>query len=118
MWRGRRRLRLLESAFAAAREAQAELQRRVDLFEKIAEAAGASLSDPASATPVPPDPVPPDPVPSSLLAAAWDPPHAGVPVSLDVNGRHVVAVVGNEGGDPREWWAAIRRLASGLRDVS
>jgi hypothetical protein len=113
VWRGRRRLRLLESAFAAAREDQAELQRRVDLFEKIAEAAGASLSDPAPATPVPPDPVP-----SSLLAAAWDPPQAGVPVSLDVSGRHVVAVVGDEGGDPREWWAAIRRLASGLRDVS
>lgn len=112
MWRGRRRLRLLESAFAEAREDQAELQRRVDLFEKIAEAVGASLSDPASATAVPAEPVP-----SALLAAAWDPPRGGVPVSLAVNGRNVVAVVGDEGGDPGEWWAAIRRLASGLRGV-
>jgi len=118
VWRGRRRLRLLESAFATAREDQAELQRRVDLFEKIAEAAGAALSDPASAAPAPPNLVPPDPVPASLLAAAWDPPHDGVPVSLAVNGRNVVAVIGDEGGDPREWWAAIRRLAPGLRSVS
>lgn len=113
MWRGRRRLRRLESALAAAREDQAELQRRVDLFEKIAEAAGASLSDPA-----PTALVPPDPVPSSLLAAAWDPPHAGVPVSLAVDGREVVAVIGDEGGDPRQWWAAICRLASGPKSVS
>jgi hypothetical protein len=112
VWRARRRLRRLESALAAAREDQAELQRRVDLFEKIAEAAGASLSDPA-----PVALVPPDPVPSSLLAAAWDPPRAGVPVSLAVDGREVVAVIGDEGGDPRQWWAAICRL-SGPKSVS
>jgi hypothetical protein len=109
VWQRRRRLRRLESALAEAREDQARLQRRVDLFEKIAEAAGASLSDPASA--------PAEPVPSALLAAACDPPRGGVPVSLAVNGRNVVAVIGDEGGDPREWWAAIRRLASGLRSV-
>ena len=105
-------MRRLESALAEAREDQAELQRRVDLFEKIAEAAGASLRDPAATL------VPPGPVPSSLLAAAWDPPHGGVPVSLTANGREVVAVIGDEGGDPSEWWAAIRRLASGPRSVS
>jgi hypothetical protein len=113
VWRGKRRLRLLESAFAEAREGQAELQRRVDLFEKIAEAAGASLSDPAQAAAVPAEPVP-----SALLAAACDPPRDGVPVSLAVNGRNVVAVIGDEGGDPREWWATIRRLTFGLRSVS
>jgi hypothetical protein len=113
VWQGRRRLRRLENALAAAREDQAELQRRVDLFEKIAEAAGASLSDPGAA-----GIVPAEPVPSALLAAAWDPPLAGVPVSLAVNGREVIAVIGDEGGEPREWWIAIRRLASGLRSVS
>lgn len=112
MWQGRRRLRRLESALAEAREDQARLQRRVDLFEKIAEAAGASLSDPASAPAAPAEPVP-----SALLAAACDPPRGGVPVSLAVNGCNVVAVIGDEGGDPREWWAAIRRLASGLRSA-
>jgi hypothetical protein len=113
VWRGKRRLRLLESAFAEAREDQARLQRRVDLFEKIAEAAGASLSDPA-----PSAAAPAEPVPSALLAAACDPPCGGVPVSLAVNGLDVVAVIGDEGGDPREWWAAIRRVASGHRSVS
>jgi len=39
-------------------------------------------------------------------------------VSLAVNGREVIAVIGDEGGEPREWWIAIRRLASGLRSVS
>jgi hypothetical protein len=113
VWQGRRRLRRLESALAEAKEDQARLQRRVDLFEKIAEAAGASLTDPAPAAIMPAEPVPP-----ALLAAAWDPPPGGVPVSLAVNGREVVAVIGDEGGDPREWWTAIRRLASGLRGVS
>jgi hypothetical protein len=26
-------------------------------------------------------------------------------------------VVDGEGGDPHEWWSAIRRLASGLRSA-
>ncbi len=43
MWHPRRRLRRLENELAAAREAQAELRRRVDMFERIAEAAGAAL---------------------------------------------------------------------------
>jgi hypothetical protein len=111
VWQGRRRLRRLEDAVAEAREERAELQRRVDVFEKIAEAAGASLNDPAS------DPAPAAPVPSALLAAAWDPDEDGVPVRLDVDGREVIAVVG-EGGDPRQWWLAIRRLASRMRSAS
>jgi hypothetical protein len=111
VWQGRRRLRRLENAVAEAREERAELQRRVDVFEKIAEAAGASLRDPAN------HPAPIDPVPSALLAAAWDRDETGVPVRVDVDGREVIAVIG-EGGDPREWWTAIRRLASRLRSAS
>ncbi len=113
MWQGRRRLRRLEDEVARAREAQAELQRRVDMFEKIAEAAGAALSAPAS-----PDPALLAPVPSSLQAAAWEPRKNGTPVRCTVDGREVIAVVGGEGGDPREWWTAIRQLASRLRSVS
>jgi hypothetical protein len=108
VWQGRRRLRRLEQEVAEARESQAELQRRVDVFEKIAEAAGAALSNPA----------PDVPVPRPLVAAAWDADQDGTPVHLDVDGRDVIAVIGDEGGDPREWWTAIRHLASGLRSVS
>ncbi len=106
MWQGRRRLRRLESAVAEARQAQADLQRRVDLFEKIAEAAGVVLGGPDAAVPVPP----------SLLAAASVPRQDGVPVRLTVDGREMIAVIG-EGGDPGEWWAAIRRLAARPRIV-
>jgi hypothetical protein len=108
VWQRRRRLRRLENAVAEAREAQAELQRRVDVFEQIAEAAGAALGGPEPALPVPP----------SLLAAAWDPRENGVPVRLAVDGREVIAVIGDEGGDPREWWTAIRQLASGPGSAS
>jgi hypothetical protein len=34
-----------------------------------------------------------------------------------VDGRELVAVVGG-GGDPHEWWTAIRRLATRLRSAS
>ncbi|HLQ53853.1 MAG TPA: hypothetical protein VK162_06220 [Streptosporangiaceae bacterium] len=107
MWQGRRRLRRLESAVAEARQAQADLQRRVDLFEKIAEAAGVALGGPDDAVPVPP----------SLLAAASVPRQDGVPVRLTVDGREMIAVIGGEGGEPGEWWAAIRRLAARPRIV-
>ncbi len=82
--------------------------RRVELFEKIAAAAGAELDDTVAT----------DPVPPSLLAAAQDPRQAGAPVRLYVDGRELIAVVDGEGGDPHEWWSAIRRLASGLRSAS
>jgi len=39
-------------------------------------------------------------------------------VRLDVAGREFIAVVGGEGGDPREWWTAIQRLASQHRSAS
>ena len=123
MWREKRRLERLEREVAEARAERAALQRRVDLFEKIAEAAGATLDDAAldetaldetalDAT------VPAAPVPLSLLAAAQDPRQTGSPVHLAVGGNDVIAVIGNEGGDPLEWWSAIQRLASGLRSAS
>ncbi len=109
VWKGRRsqRIRRLECEVAEARAGQAELRRRVEMFEKIAAAAGADLDDTAPA-----DPVPAQPVPPSLLAAAQDRRHSGAPVRLDVDGREFIAVVDGEGGDPREWWSAIWRLAS------
>ena len=53
--------------------------------------------------------------PPTLLAAAAEPARHGSPVHLAVDGSEVIAVVGDEGGDPREWWAAIRRLNSRSR---
>ena len=103
---------------AAARAAQAELQRRLDMFEKIAEAAGASLDGPGTPPAGTPAAAPPAPVPASLLVAARDPRRHGGPVRLTVDGRDVIAVVGGEGGDPGDWWVAIRRLASPLRGIS
>ena len=61
----------LESEVAAARAAQAELQRRVEMFEKIAEAAGPALGGPEPTESAQRVPVPD--VPPSLLAAAWKP---------------------------------------------
>lgn len=103
MWlaRGRQRIQRLEHAVAEATASQAELARRVELFEMIAAAAGAELSDqPAVAD-----------VPRPLMAAAQDP-RQDAPVHLDVAGREFIAVVGGEGGDPHEWWAAIQHLVA------
>jgi uncharacterized protein (DUF2345 family) len=50
VWQGKRRMAELEKEVAEARAAQAALQQRVELFEKIAAAAGASLGE------APPDP--------------------------------------------------------------
>jgi hypothetical protein len=104
VWLRRRRLRRLENELLEARADQAELKRRVELFEKIAGAAGAALGDPEPTAPVPP----------ALLAAARNARQQGSPVRLAVDGREVIAVVG-EGGDPIQWWEAIRRLLSGTR---
>ena len=102
MWQERRRLRMrrLEDAVAEAKASQAELMRRVELFEKIAAAAGVELSDQPPAADVP----------RPLMAAAQDP-RQDASVRLDVAGREFIAVVGGEGGDPHEWWAAIQHLA-------
>jgi hypothetical protein len=91
----------LEHAVAEAKASQAELTRRVELFEKIAAAAGVELSDQSAAAEVP----------RPLMAAAQDP-RQDTPVHLDVAGHEFIAVVGGEGGDPHEWWAAIQQLAA------
>lgn len=96
MWRRRPSLRRLADELAEARAEQAELQRRMAVFEMIAAAAA-----PAD---------PPAPVPPTLAAAARELHATEVPVRLTVAGAEVVAVVGG-GGDPRQWWAAICRLA-------
>jgi hypothetical protein len=98
VWKERRsqRMRRLESEVAAGKADRAELRRRLELFEKIAAAAGATLDDPAQ----------------NDAGATQDPRHSGAPVRLDVDGSELIAVVDGEGGDPHEWWSAIRRLAS------
>lgn len=110
MWLDRRRqqIRRLEAAVAEARSGQDELARRVELFERIAAAAGLELSERVPAADVPPP----------LLAAAEHRGHRGASVRLDVDGQELIAVIGGERGDPHEWWAAIRRLASRVRNAS
>ena len=110
VWKDRhsQRMRRLENEVAEAKAGQAELQRRVELFEMIAAAAGVELDHAVTANPVPP----------SLLAAAQDRRRSGAPVRLEVDGRELIAVVDGEGGDPSEWWTAIQRLASRLRSAS
>jgi hypothetical protein len=109
VWRERRRqrIRLLEDAVAEAQASQAELTRRLELFEKIAATAGVELGERRPAADVP----------EPLVAAARDP-RQDAPVRLEVAGREFIAVVGGEGGDPREWWTAIQQLASQHRSAS
>ncbi len=99
-------MRRLEHEIAEAKAGQAELARRLELFEQIAAAAGAELTDSA-----------PTPVPPSLVAAARDS-RPDATVHVDVDGREFVAVVGGEDGDPRAWWTAIRNLAGRSRSAS
>lgn len=95
-------MRRLENEVAAARANQADLTRRLELFEKIAAAAGVELADPPDLAEVPPP-----------LAAAVQDPRREAPVRLNVGGREFIAVVdGGDGGDPIEWWTAINQLAS------
>jgi septal ring factor EnvC (AmiA/AmiB activator) len=111
VWR-RRRLRRLEQEVAEARVAQAALQQRLEAFEQIAAAAGAQVSADDDTSPSL------QPVPATLIAAAREAQEKGSPVRLPVNGGEVIAVIGDEGGDPHEWWAAIHRLAARLRNAS
>jgi len=100
MRRGRRRLRRLEGELAATRADQAELRRRVEMFERIAASAGAAVGV-----------VPSVPMPQELVAAARELRSRDYPVRLDVGGTPVIAVIGGE-GDPRQWWTAIWRIAA------
>ena len=99
MWRTRHRLQQLERELATARSERAELRRRLDWFEAIAAAAGASQHDAPMAS-----------LPPSLIAAASGPRLHDTAVHLDVAGTEIIAVLGGA-GDPREWWTAIRRFA-------
>jgi hypothetical protein len=101
VWRRRRRLQQLETELADGKAERAELRRRLDWFETIAAAAGASRSGA----------VPTAPLPASLVAAARDQRMHDVAVRLDVAGAEVIAVVGGA-GDPREWWTAIWSVAA------
>jgi hypothetical protein len=113
VWRERRRRRIqqLEDAVAEAKASQAELTRRLELFEKIAATAGVELDERQRRAADAPD------VPEPLMVAARDP-RQDAPVRLEVAGREFIAVVGGEGGDPREWWTAIQQLASQPRSAS
>ncbi len=106
MWRGRRRIRRLEDEITAAKAEQAELRRRLQVFEMIAGAAGAALPQPPSQG----TGVPASPMPASLAAAARTASSAEAPVMLDVGGTEVIAVIGGP-GDPREWWSAVCQVA-------
>jgi hypothetical protein len=109
VWREKRRQRIqqLEDAVAEAQASQAELMRRLELFEQIAATAGVEVAQRQQAADVP----------EPLVAAARDP-RQDAPVRLEVAGREFIAVVGGEGGDPREWWTAIQRLAAQPRSAS
>jgi pyruvate/2-oxoglutarate dehydrogenase complex dihydrolipoamide acyltransferase (E2) component len=108
VWHSGRRLRRLENSIAQARAGQADLERRVELFEEIVAAAGVAQHESVAA----------DPVPPSLLAAARNSRRKNVLVRLDVESRQVIAVIGEDGGDPHEWWPAIRHFTTRLRSAS
>jgi hypothetical protein len=99
VWRTRHRLRRLETELAAGQAERAELRRRLDWFETIAAAAGASA----------PSAAPTQPMPPSLVAAARDTRAQDVAVRLEVDGTELIAVIGGP-GDPQEWWTAITRI--------
>ncbi len=114
MWRERRRrIRRLEDEIATARADQADLRRRLELFETIAGAAGASLRAPTWRGAAVPGPR----MPASLVAAAREQSPREVPVRLEVGGSEVIAVIGGP-GDPREWWSAVCQVTGQVSDVS
>jgi hypothetical protein len=87
VWRRRHRLQRLETELAEGKAERAELRRRLDWFEAIAAAAGASGGNA----------VPAAPLPASLVAAGRDQRMQDVAVRLDVAGTEVIAVVGGAG---------------------
>jgi hypothetical protein len=106
LWPGRRRIRRLEDEITAARTERAELRRRLEVFEMIAGAAGATLPEPRWHATHPPA----SPMPASLAAAARTVVPDEAPIMLDVGGSEVIAVIGGP-GDPREWWLAVCEVA-------
>jgi hypothetical protein len=117
VWRGRRRIRRLEDEITAARVERAELRRRLEVFEKIAGAAGAALPEPQWQ----PTRQSASPMPANLAAAARTLRPEEAPIVLDVGGTEVIAVIGGP-GNPRQWWSAVCEVAgqpdvAGQRDV-
>ena len=111
MWRRRHRIRRLEEEVATARADQAELRRRLEMFEMIAGAAGAALPD------LPSRQSTAAPVPASLVAAAQSVSPHQAPIRLLVGDTDLIAVVGGP-GDPREWWSAVCRVATRSGETS
>jgi hypothetical protein len=113
LWPGRRRVRRLEDEITAARAEQAELRRRLEVFEMIAGAAGAALPEPrwhgtqhiGS------------PMPASLAAAARAMRPDEAPIMLEVAGTEIIAIIGGP-GDPREWWSAVCAVAGPRKDAT
>jgi len=105
----RRRVRRLEDEIAVARAERSELKRRLEFFERIAEAAGAEVPAPVSSSRWAQS-VAATQMPTSLVAAARVRTPRDVPIRLHVDGTQIIAVV-NGPGDPREWWSAIWQLA-------
>jgi hypothetical protein len=103
----RRRIRRLEFEVAEAWASQDELRRRLELFERIAAAAGADLArDPWWREACIPEPVPP-----TLVAAARDAGPRPRAVCLSAAGTDVIAVA-DEPGDAADWWAAVSCVAA------
>ncbi len=113
MWRGRRRIRRLEDELTAARAEQADLRRRLEVFEMIAGAAGTALPEPQRHEVHPPA----SPVPASLAAAARTVSPDEAPVMLKVGGTEIIAIIGGP-GDPREWWSAVCEVAGPPGDAT
>lgn len=107
MWWERRRLQRLEGEVASARAERQELQRRLEVFEAIAHAAGAALPEPTWWGEV----VPKAPMPAGLLAASAGYASPDSPVRLEVEGTEVIAIIGGP-GDAREWWSAVWHLTA------
>jgi hypothetical protein len=113
LWRGRRRIRRLEDEITASRAEQAELRRRLEVFEMIAGAAGAALPEPQWHRTHSPT----SKMPASLAAAAGTLSSDEAPITLEVGGTEVIAVIGGP-GDPHEWWSAVCQVAGQPEDAT
>jgi hypothetical protein len=103
----RRRIRRLEVEVAEAWEGQQEIRRRLDLFERIAAAAGAALpQDQWWRAAITAEPAPP-----TLVAASRGAGPRPAAVCLETAGTDVIAVA-DQPGDVRDWWAAICCVAA------
>jgi hypothetical protein len=100
---GRHRLsRFGEEVRRAAQEEHAGLQLQVDDLRDAVTALQPASTAHGAAADIPPE-----------LAAALAAGHRdGQALVLDIGGEEVIAVVGNEGGDPAAVWGFLRQIAS------